>query len=78
MCNLGSDGSILGKIIVLNYREVHWAAEEVAPYQVILEADHSLIDAPMDDHRRCREATHEDISIYWRQLESCGWMAPSL
>ncbi|MEM6733590.1 MAG: hypothetical protein AAF658_18670, partial [Myxococcota bacterium] len=53
----------LGKIIALQYREDHWPANRVAPYQVSLEADHALIYVPEDDARYCREATPEDLRI---------------
>ena len=54
MCNLGSSGWKLGRIIALHYREDHWPAEMDAPYQVALEADHALIYVPEDDPAYCR------------------------
>ncbi|MEM9193024.1 MAG: hypothetical protein AAGF12_27870, partial [Myxococcota bacterium] len=63
MCNLGSSGWKLGRIIALHYREDHWPAGKVAPYQVALEADHALIYVPLDDVRYCREPTLEDLRI---------------
>ena len=72
MCNLGPDGWKLGKIIALNYREDHWPAEQVAPYQVILEADHSLIYVPADDPRLCRSATDADLNIARRMDALAG------
>ena len=63
MCNLGPDGWKLGRIIALHYREAHWPPGMVAPYQVMLEADHTLIYVPEDDAGYCREATLEDLRI---------------
>ena len=63
MCNLGPDGWKLGRVVALHYREDHWAADQVAPYQVALEGDHSLIYVPHEDPRFCREATQEDLNI---------------
>ncbi|MEE2786684.1 MAG: hypothetical protein VX589_05040 [Myxococcota bacterium] len=77
MCNLGAGGWQLGRIIALHYREPHWPAETVAPYQVMLEADHGLIYVPEDDERYCRAATPEDQRIARRpdalaSLDSAG------
>ena len=66
MCNLGKDGWKLGRIISLNYREDSWPEGEVAPYQVSLVDDHSLIYVPRDDDRFCRNATQEDVKILAR------------
>lgn len=66
MCNLGPSGWKLGRIIALHYREDHWPAEQVAPYQVALEVDHALIYVPVDDARYCREPTAEDLRIAGR------------
>ncbi|MCH2204397.1 MAG: hypothetical protein MK132_00795 [Lentisphaerales bacterium] len=63
MCNLGANGWKLGKIIALNYREDHWPAGKIAPYQVMIGEDHTLIYAPEDDPRLCREASLEDLRI---------------
>mmetsp|Transcript_77932 Transcript_77932/g.215426 ORF Transcript_77932/g.215426 Transcript_77932/m.215426 type:complete len:572 (-) Transcript_77932:92-1807(-) len=63
MCNLGSDGWKLGRVIALHYREEGWPPGRVAPYQVALEGDHSLIYVPQEDPRFCREATREDLNI---------------
>jgi len=63
MCNLGPDGWKLGRVIALHYREPHWPAEKTAPYQVALEAEHTLIYVPEDDPRYCRRATPEDLRI---------------
>lgn len=63
MCNMGDSGWQLGRIIALNYREEHWPAGRQAPYQVALEADHTLIYVPEDDARYCRKATREDLRI---------------
>ncbi|MEM6532549.1 MAG: hypothetical protein AAF654_07990 [Myxococcota bacterium] len=66
MCNLGPSGWKPGRIIALHYRELDWPAEKTAPYQVALEADHTLIYVPEDDARFCREATVEEIRIALR------------
>ena len=66
MCNLGSSGWKLGRIIALHYREEHWDEGVTAPYQVIVEEDHALIYVPEDDKRFCREATVEDLRIIHR------------
>ncbi len=63
MCNLGPDGWKLGRIIALSYREAHWPVDVVAPYQVMLEADQTLIYVPQDDEQLCREATQDDFRI---------------
>lgn len=63
MCNLGQSGWQLGRIIALHYREDDWPAGQDAPYQVALEADHTLIYVPEDDVRYCRAATPEDLRI---------------
>ena len=63
MCNLGPDGWKLDRVVALHYREDHWATDKVAPYQVALEGDHSLIYVPHEDPRFCREATQEDLNI---------------
>ncbi|MEE2756392.1 MAG: hypothetical protein VYA30_07010 [Myxococcota bacterium] len=63
MCNLGPDGWKLGRIIALSYREAHWPVDVVAPYQVMLEADQTLIYVPQDDEQFCREATDDDFRI---------------
>ena len=66
MCNLGPNGWKLGTVIALNYREEHWPADEVAPYQVLLKADRQLIYVPEDDDRYCREASTTDLRIAQR------------
>ena len=63
MCNLGPNGWKLGRVVALHYREDHWPAKEVAPYQVSLEDDHTLIYVPEDDVLYCREPTVEDLRI---------------
>ena len=63
MCNLGTSGWKIGRIVDLNYREENWAEEMFAPYQVLLEDNYSLIYVPEDDDRFCREVTNEDIRI---------------
>lgn len=63
MCNLGRDGWRLGRVIALHYREDAWPTGQVAPYQVALEGDHSLIYVPHEDPRYCREATLEDLNV---------------
>ena len=65
MCNLGSKGWQLGKIIALNYREAYWPADLLAPYQAI-ENDHHLIHVPEDDERLCREPRFEELNIEQR------------
>ncbi len=67
MCNLGQEGWKIGRIIATNYREDTWAEGVYAPYQVLLEENHSLIYAPEDDDRFCREATREDTNILKRK-----------
>ena len=73
MCNLGPDGWKLGRVVALHYREDHWTADQVAPYQVALEGDNSLIYVPHEDSRFCRKATQEDLNIE-RRLDT---LAPS-
>lgn len=63
MCNLGEFGWRLGRIIALNYREDNWPEGQLAPYQVALDFDYSLIYVPKDDDRFCRKATDEDVKI---------------
>lgn len=63
MCNLGPSGWKLGRVIALRYREDHWPAGREAPYQVALEADHTLIFVPDDDARYCRATSEEDLRI---------------
>ena len=63
MCNLGTSGWKIGRIVDLNYREENWAKEMFAPYQVLLEDNYSLIYVPKDDDRFCRAVTNEDIRI---------------
>lgn len=63
MCNMGAKGWKLGRIIALLYREDHWPAHKVAPYQVALEADRSLIYVPEDKDVYCREPRAEDLRI---------------
>ena len=48
MCNFGQEGWKLGRIIALNYREETWAEDIFAPYQVLLEENHSLIYVPAE------------------------------
>jgi hypothetical protein len=67
MCNLGQSGWKTGRIIALDYREDSWPEGEVAPYQVALEDDYSLIYVPVDDDRFCREITNEDVMILQRK-----------
>ena len=62
MCNMGG-GRKLGRVIALHYREEGWPPGQVAPYQVALEGDHSLIFVPEDDERYCRQATEVDMRI---------------
>ncbi|MEM6293158.1 MAG: hypothetical protein AAGA54_17920 [Myxococcota bacterium] len=63
LCNMGSSGWHLGTIIALHYREDDWPPGQTAPYQVVLDADRSLIYVPEDDARYCRAATAEDRRI---------------
>ena len=65
MCNLGPDGWKLGRIIALDYREDHWPMVD-APYEVLLNDNHTLIYVPEDNSRYCREATNEDLKIAHR------------
>ena len=67
LCNLGEQGWMLGRIIALNYREEHWPEGQVAPYQVALEDDYSLIYVPEDNDHFCRETTDEDVKILKRK-----------
>ena len=46
MCNLGQLGWRLGRVIALNYREENWPEGRIAPYQVALDEDFSLIYVP--------------------------------
>ncbi len=46
MCNLGEFGWRLGRIIALDYREDNWPEGQLAPYQVALDLDYSLIYVP--------------------------------
>ena len=64
LCNLGELGWRPGRIIALNYRESNWPEGEVAPYQVALEEDYSLIYVPEDSDRYCCETTPEDLEFY--------------
>ena len=66
MCNLGQIGWRIGRIIALNYREENWPEGKVAPYQVALDSDYSLIYVPKDDDRFCRKVTDEDVKILTR------------
>ena len=66
MCNLGPDGWKLGRIIALDYREDHWPIGKDAPYEVLLNDNHTLIYVPEDNSRYCREATNEDLKIAHR------------
>ena len=66
MCNLGQQGWKLGRIIAHNYREDNWPKEDVAPYQVALEGDYTLIYVPQDSDNFCRKATEEDMNILSR------------
>ena len=77
LCNLGENGWKLGRVIALNYRETHWPAEQTAPYQVMLDDDHSLIYVPQDDDRLCREATAEDLKIIGRLILSLNFQRES-
>ena len=77
MCNLGPKGWQLGRIIAMHYREAHWPAEHVAPYQVLLEADHGLIYVPEDDARFCRAATSEDVMIA-RRMDALAECPPQM
>jgi len=67
LCNLGRHGWQPGRIIAHNYREKNWPEGQVAPYQVALEADYSLIYVPEDSDNFCREATSEDQSVFKRK-----------
>ena len=67
LCNLGEQGWKLGRIIALNYRENHWDEGEVAPYQVALEEDYSLIYVPEDNDNFCCKATDEEVKILQRK-----------
>ncbi|MEM9411603.1 MAG: hypothetical protein AAGA30_10845 [Planctomycetota bacterium] len=67
MCNLGSKGWKLGRVIAIDYREEHWESDKFAPYQVMLELDHVLIYVPEDDDSYCRSATSEDLKISLRR-----------
>tara|TARA_B100000674_G_scaffold90281_1_gene62906 strand:+ start:6712 stop:8430 length:1719 start_codon:yes stop_codon:yes gene_type:complete len=67
MCNLGERGWKLGRVIALDYRESNWEDGDVAPYQVALEEDRTLIYVPIDDARFCRQATEEDLNILIRK-----------
>ena len=67
LCNLGGLGWRPGRIIALNYRESNWPEGEVAPYQVALEEDYSLIYVPEDSDRFCRETTPEDRRVLARK-----------
>ncbi|MGF1469569.1 MAG: hypothetical protein ACFCGT_25895 [Sandaracinaceae bacterium] len=75
MCNLGPSGWRLGRIIALHYREDHWPAGMVAPYQVALEADPTLIYVPEDDARYCREPTPEDLRVA-RRMDALAALPP--
>ncbi len=75
MCNMGSSGWKLGRVIALRYREDHWPAELEAPYQVALESDHTLIYVPEDDARYCREPTREELRIA-RRLDALAPLPP--
>ena len=66
MCNLGQLGWRLGRVIALNYREENWPEGRIAPYQVALDEDYSLIYVPKDNDRFCRKATNEDVKILAR------------
>ena len=66
MCNLGQLGWRLGRVIALNYREENWPEGRVAPQQVALDEDYSLIYVPKDNDRFCRKATDEDVKILGR------------
>ena len=66
MCNMGPGGWVLGRVIALHYREASWPAEKEAPYQVLLEADHSLIYVPEDEPLYCREPTAEELRVMQR------------
>ena len=67
LCNLGRLGWQPGRVIAHNYREKNWPEGQVAPYQVALEADYSLIYVPEDSDNFCREATSEDQSVFKRK-----------
>ena len=63
MCNMGSAGWKLGRVIALNYREAQWPAGMKAPYQVALEDDRALIYVPEDNPSYCKAAAPEDLRI---------------
>ena len=63
LCNMGPDGWKSGRIVALDYREDGWPSEMIAPYQVILDEDHTLIYVPDDDDRCCREASEGEVRI---------------
>ncbi len=75
MCNMGSSGWKLGRIIALRYREDHWPAGMEAPYQVALEDDHELIYVPEDDPRYCREPSPADLRIA-RRMDALAALPP--
>ena len=75
VCNFGVDGWKLGRVVALRYREGHWPAGKVAPYQVLLDDDHALIYVPEDDPRYCREATPEDLKGA-RRMDALAALAP--
>lgn len=75
MCNMGSSGWRLGRVIALHYREDGWPPQRVAPYQVALEGDHSLIYVPRDMPDYCREASGADINIA-RRLDALAAPPP--
>ena len=77
MCNMGSQGWKLGRIIALYYREDHWPAEVEAPYQVALEDDRSLVYVPEDSTSYCRAATREDLRIA-RRLDALAALPADL
>ncbi len=77
MCNLGSKGWKLGRVIALDYQEDNWPKERVAPYQVILEETHTLIFVPEDDERYCREISEEEIKIYNR-IDALASLPPDM
>ena len=66
MCNFGQHGWKLGKIIALDYREPSWPEEKIAPYQVALEEDYTLIYVPKDNDSFCRKATDADVNMLVR------------
>ena len=67
LCNLGKLGWKLGRVIAHDYREDGWTEGLVAPYQVALEEDYTLIYVPEDKDNYCREPTPEDIRILRRR-----------